>query len=116
MSVKCPACGCDSADGAAFCDLCKEPFLRKARPKPAPVPQAPNPLAGMTKEQLLESSEKLLKSDSPQVQAPPPWLRPLSYLFLMAMLAFGAMALSMLHGKYKEKQPEPPPPSGTLGP
>src|SRR5258705_162095 len=29
MSLKCPACGFDSPEGAAFCDMCKEPFKKK---------------------------------------------------------------------------------------
>lgn len=31
MGVKCPSCGFDSAEGAAWCEMCKEPF---GKPKP----------------------------------------------------------------------------------
>lgn len=41
----CPVCGFDSADGALYCDFCKEPFVKKSRPAAAPglVAQAAAP-------------------------------------------------------------------------
>ena len=43
--MKCPACGFDSPDDAGWCDLCKEPFRRKAAAPPPPVPLPPVPVA-----------------------------------------------------------------------
>jgi hypothetical protein len=39
---KCPACAFDSPEGAAWCDFCKEPFLKKAKPAPAPAKAEPS--------------------------------------------------------------------------
>ena len=37
--VKCAACGCESPDGAAWCELCKEPFDKPRKPAdPGPIP------------------------------------------------------------------------------
>lgn len=110
MSVWCPSCGFESPDGAPWCDFCKEPFGKK--PKPAPPP---NPLAGLSKEQLLElPAETLLKAEEPPPPSAPPWLRPLTWAMLVIWLALGGLALWSLHSRYSEQHP--PAPSGSARP
>lgn len=118
----------ESPDGAQWCDFCKEPFAKKpkaaapapapspasvpaAAPLPSPAAQPPTPSAGdldalkkLSKEQLAAlKAEDLLKADVPATPVPT-WLRPVSWLFMLTLLALSAMALAMLYGQYKERQ------------
>jgi hypothetical protein len=94
MSRKCPACGFDSPDAAAFCDFCKEPFVKK--PKPA------DPLAGLTKEQAEKlPAADLLKKDLPPREPAPAWLRPAAWTFLAVMLLAAGVALFKLYARYQ---------------
>lgn len=97
-----------SAEGAAYCDFCKEPFGKK-KERPRPPAAAPDPLAKIPPEKLLEMSDELLKSDAPPQPNVPPWLRPLAWTFLALCLAVSAAALWMLHARYEERRQEAPP-------
>ncbi len=122
MSVRCKSCGMESADGAAWCDFCKEPFVKKPKaaatppPAPAPEPAAPPPeLAGITKEKVEELDvDKLLKPASEPPPAAPPWLRPIAWVMLGLIIVTGTIALFALQRRYMERlpagpAPEPPP-------
>jgi hypothetical protein len=110
MSVKCPSCGFDSPAEAAWCDLCKHPFLKKRPPSPPA-----DPLAGLTKEQLLElPAEQLLRAEEkPAVPPMPPWMRPLAWGFLAVLLVVSSLALFALLARYNKNAP--PSPGGESG-
>ena len=94
-----------SAEGAAYCDFCKEPFGRKKKEQP----RTPDPLAALPKEKVLELSDQLLKSDAPPPPGLPRWVRPLAWTFLALCLAASAVSLYLLHQRYEERQQEAPP-------
>ena len=97
----------ESPDGSLFCDFCKEPFAKKAKPKEK------NPLEGLTKEQLAEiPPEQLLKSEEP-TPAAPPWLRTAAWAFFAAWLIGGALILALTYERYSQRAQELPntPPS-----
>lgn len=88
-----------SPDAAEYCDFCKEPFKRKAKAEPA---RAPDPLAGLSKEQLIDlPAERLLKSDD-SVPRLPAWLRPIAWALLGLLLVAATAALTMLYRGYRE--------------
>jgi uncharacterized Zn finger protein (UPF0148 family) len=102
VSVKCPACGFDSPDGAVFCDFCKEPFGKAKKA----APQTPDELAGLTKEQLENlAADKLLKKDLQDKPKTPAWLRPLAWTFLAVMLVVAGVTLKNLLDRYASLQP-----------
>ena len=104
---KCPACKFDSPEGAAWCDFCKEPFQKKAKPHPeappAPRPEAAPPanlgeLKKLTPEELFKRLPAELSKDAAADQAIPrlpPWFRPLAYCIL-ALLAVMMASLIMI--------------------
>ena len=85
MSVKCPACGMDSPDGAAWCDFCKEPFQKKASAKPAASTPETAALKNLPQEELLKRLPGELKKDADKekVEGFPPWLILAARLFLV---------------------------------
>lgn len=100
MSVKCKACGFDSADGADWCEMCKEPFHKKVPAKPAPAaakPAAPEPadlqtaaevaaLKKLSPEELLKRLPMELERDRGEtVPAVPSWFRTAAYLFALVL-------------------------------
>ncbi len=110
--MKCPACGFDSADDAAWCDFCKEPFRKAAPPAPgaagsgesfrAPPPQAPAPAAAPAQRNGKPLVNLDLKSLDPGERIPtiPPWARMAAWAFL-GLWAVGGM---MLLGYYAAQE------------
>ena len=100
----------ESAKDAVFCDFCKEPFQRKAKPagqavKPAAAPPDVEALKKLTKDELLKlPADQLLKEKEELPQAPP-WLRPVAWGFLALWLGAGAMALVALYQRYRSTPP-----------
>lgn len=91
--------------------MCKQPFGKKpkaeaaprpvAAPAPAPTPADPNPLQGLSKEQLEKlDAANLLKKDAEEVPSAPPWMRPLAYAMMAVWLALACMALRALYNHY----------------
>lgn len=103
MSLKCPACKMESADGTAFCDFCKEPFEKK--PKPVSTP-------AFTKEQmekLAEMDVEALLKEEKTVPVVGSWLRPVAWGFLFLWVAGGSIALTLTYQRYKQAQIEQQP-------
>lgn len=142
MSRKCPSCGFDSADDAAWCDFCKEPFVKKAKaaaPPPAdsaapPVsaappisaapaagaaaspsgsPAVPPALAGLTKDQVDKLAvDSFLKADLEPSVGAPTWLRPLAWVAFALCVILGTAALFALQRRYQQSRPPAPPVGG----
>lgn len=104
MAAKCPACGFESAEGAQWCDFCKEPFNKKrpeAAPAPEPKPATPPPALGpisledLPREALAKLPAELLPGmDGERIPEPPKWLKPLAYAFLgLVLLAAAGLTL-----------------------
>ena len=103
--VKCPACGFESADGASWCDFCKEPFRKAGRaPAPAPSPEAAAPQAAGEKKQGLpwdEIPSEILALDSGgKIPSLPPWVRRAAW----AVLGAWVIMLMVLVGAYLGRQ------------
>jgi hypothetical protein len=117
MSVKCKACGFDSADGADWCEMCKEPFHKKLPAKPAAAAAAPAAkppaqnladaqaaaefaaLKKLTPEELLKRiPEELQRDPSEKIPTVPPWFRMAAYAFLfgLAILTVGLVAMTLM--------------------
>ncbi len=129
MSVKCNACGFDSADGADWCEMCKEPFHKKAQPKAAPAPgpapaparaqsAAPAPaeaqaaaelaaLKNLSPEELIKRLPMELGRDPAQkIPAVPPWFRMAAYAFTFAM---ALLTLALVVTAVQRARQAPPP-------
>jgi len=94
--MKCPACGFESPDGAEWCDLCKEPFRKKA-PKPPPAPPAPAPVrteADPKGDPVAALSGLAGLGDGERIPVLPGWVRAIAWGFLalwalLALVVFG---------------------------
>jgi len=102
MALKCPACGFESAEGAQWCDFCKEPFAKKrpqAASPAAPAPAAPAPvpisLEGLPPEAVEKLSAGLTPDQEEKLPLAPRWLRPLALAFVGIVL-FSTALLSLL--------------------
>lgn len=111
--MKCPACGFESADDAAWCDFCKEPFRKKpaepsAAPPPpaAPAPSGPPPAGHIPDEFAhLDPGER--------VPVLPPSVRYAAWAFLAIWFIFGMMVMGYWLGRKKAAdEPAPAPVSG----
>lgn len=102
--MKCPACGFESADDAAWCDFCKEPFRKAGRPPSPEAPLGPPPppapaQASRNGKPLADIDLKGLDSGE-RIPAVPPWARLAAWAFLAAWLICGMMLL----GTYAAKE------------
>lgn len=99
MPVRCPKCSFESADDAAWCDFCKEPFRKKgasAAPAPAapaapPVPAAP--AAPIDPDVLLKMG------DGEKLPTLPPWARTAAWAFLGAVFVLGMAVTGALFAR-----------------
>ena len=128
MSRKCPACGFDSEDAAAWCDFCKEPFEKKAKSKPQPsAPQpaaaapAPAPavdiaeLKKLPPEELLKRLPAELSKDVSADNAlpkVPPWFKPMAYVFVAVLTALTAGLIAVTVMKASQARPSRSAPPG----
>ncbi|MBI3552613.1 MAG: hypothetical protein HY077_08840 [Elusimicrobia bacterium] len=106
MSVKCPACGFDSPDGALFCDFCKEPFKKKA-PAKVSDSEAVQELKKLPPEELIKRvPEELLKELAKEEQLPklPPYFRALSWAFFGLWVVLGMILAALALSRYKARQ------------
>lgn len=107
MSVKCPSCGFESADGAQWCDMCKQPF-NKARPAAAQAvkdpPKAPEDLKKAPADELL----KKLASEEQKVPPVPPWARMAAWVFLGMWIIFGCILAGVYMARYEDARNRAP--------
>jgi uncharacterized membrane protein YvbJ len=92
MRVKCPSCGFESAEGAQWCDMCKQPF-NKAKP--------------VTPDDFL----KKLASEEQKVPPVPAWARMAAWVFLGIWVIFGFILMGALLARYEDAKNNPPVPS-----
>jgi uncharacterized Zn finger protein (UPF0148 family) len=101
MSVKCPACGFDSPDGALFCDMCKEPFKKKG------AAAVVDELKKLTPEERLKRvADELAKDKEREEQLPylPPNFRYIAWGFLGLMVLSGLIGAAMLFARYNDNK------------
>ncbi|MBI4375351.1 MAG: hypothetical protein HY549_02765 [Elusimicrobia bacterium] len=86
MGARCPSCGFDSADGALYCDFCKEPFLKRKKPG------APEALASAA-----SASDPLLmlQADEDKIPRLPGWVRVAAWGLLALVLLSAALMAAM---------------------
>ena len=122
MSVKCKACGFDSADGADWCEMCKEPFHKRVAAKPAPAaakPAAPEladaqaaaevaALKKLSPEELLKRLPMELERDRGEtVPTVPPWFRTAAYLFALVMGILTLVLIMVTLQRARQAEPAP---------
>lgn len=99
--MKCPSCGFESADGAGWCDFCKEPF-RAAKPAQAP------PAEKLTAEAL---ADIVLPPDPEQVPTIPQWARLGAWIFLGLWIIFGCILAGVMKARHEAARAEAPLPA-----
>lgn len=110
MGPKCPSCGFESAEGAPFCDFCKEPF-RKAKAASVPVPSedAKRLLAGLPPELLAKIPPQLLSAKEEKLPPVEPWVRYAAWGFLGFWLIAGFITAGIWAARYQARQDEASP-------
>ena len=103
--MKCPACGFDSADGAQWCDFCKEPFNKKKAPQPVPASPtpAPGPLLPKGAEALIPPEFVGLDAGE-KVPTLPRWVRPAAWAIVALWVVWGVALLGYYLGKAQPRQ------------
>lgn len=111
MSVRCNACGFDSADDAQWCDFCKEPFRKKsaaAEPAPAAVPShspanVKEPEAKVDPKVQLLLKQLSTAGDGLTLPKLPPWFKYVAWSFFGAWFLTGAILGGIMLARYREQ-------------
>ena len=111
MSVRCPSCGFESAQDSAWCDFCKEPFIKgkKAAPEQPPAPVPPQPK--LSKEELLAKvpAELIASEDEEKIPVIPKWVRIICWIFLGVWFMWAMILGGIIYGRYRARQADAPP-------
>ena len=97
--MKCPACGFDSPDDAAWCDFCKEPF-RKGPPPPRLSPPATPPVPE-GKRNGAPPAEFAHLDPGERIPTMPPWVRLAAWAFVGFWFVWGMVLLGFYLGKQR---------------
>lgn len=96
MAQRCPACKMESADDAAWCDFCKEPFR-----KPAPAAARPVTAKEPPKTLPVDPDALLKAGDGETLPALPPWARGAAWAFLAMILLVAMMLGGAMYARQK---------------
>lgn len=92
MPVRCPKCSFESADDAAWCDFCKEPFRKKGPAPTAPISSIKNDLP-------IDPDVLLKMGDGEKLPTVPPWARTAAWAFLGAVFVLGMAVTGALFAR-----------------
>lgn len=101
MGVKCPSCGFESAQGALFCDLCKEPFQKPKKAVPASAAKIMEELAKDLPKEALAKIPAHLMMDEEKVPVVKPWMRYAAWGFLFFWLAVAGIMTGLMWLKWQ---------------
>lgn len=108
--MKCPACGFDSPDDAAWCDFCKEPF-RKRSPQPSELEpgRPPAPVPAEPKRNGAPRLEEFAHLDAGErMPILPSWVRGVAIAIVAIWLLVGFVVLGFYVGKQRARGGPPP--------